>query len=1015
MLFCNPGERQLEGEFVFPLPDGISVSKYGIDINGKIRYGVPIEKERGREIFQSIESRRVDPGLLEKIDGNMFRSRIFPIPANGCRKIVIGYEEMLRYNETTQSLQYILPVTSKDGLEKFFLSFNLIKQTGFPVLEGPAEIQFKQTGADINGTIERNDFKFTDRFKLSIPFDLQTPLVLMEKTGDRHYFLITTQLPPNFQERVISDHLTIIWDQSLSGLKRDHAREWEFLDSLVKKKRSLTINLYGLGMRFTRLGQFIIKDGNSNELRQVIEGLVYDGATDFSAIDLKDEKAGDLFLFSDGIATLCNPDFNQFRQPVFAVNSSTTADHSYLKYISQKTGGAFIDLTVLPVEYSLDLVTNKPLQFLGIKNSGSFEMEYYPSLPAIAINNFTLAGTCREANKTIVLQFGYGNSIVDEKPVRISYQKNKIEAADLRRIFVQKKLNELDLQFEKNKDLITRLGKEYGIVTRNTSLLVLETAADYLKYKVDPPPELKKQVDSLKNEEEDELTDSENLIVQAKEALEKLHDWWTNKPSPKKDTVALITRTTTVPPRDSLPVQQPVIISSALQNDSSGNHFIQGIVLNPEGGPIRNASIVIKGTRTGTVSDSVGRFKLIVNNDSLIIVSAAAYEPAQVQIHPGDNIRVILRAGVALGQEVIVTSAFGMRRLRSVSVSTQTIQQEDFTSALAGKTLGLAVTDRMHFSTMTSSTDTNSSPVRNIELVEWTPERVYLNEMERSNSYYATYLDLRKKYIDKPVFYFDIASFFFRKNEKEKGLLVLTNLAEITNQDAEVWRMLGYKLKELGFYKIQTFVFRRILDWRPYEPQSYRDYALALADEGRYSEAIDVLYQSLERNYEPEILDNYEGIEEIIVTEINNLIALEDKNKKQKAVVFGKEPLPVDLRIVLNWNKNLTDIDLWVTDPNGEKCYYQHALTRIGGRISSDMTEGFGPEQFLLKKAIKGVYKIEVDYYGDEQLNLSGPTTIMAEIFLNYGSKDQKRKIITLQMKDRDEKEVLVGEFKIEE
>ncbi len=46
-------------------------------------------------------------------------------------------------------------------------------------------------------------------------------------------------------------------------------------------------------------------------------------------------------------------------------------------------------------------------------------------------------------------------------------------------------------------------------------------------------------------------------------------------------------------------------------------------------------------------------------------------------------------------------------------------------------------------------------------------------------------------------------------------------------------------------------------------------------------------------------------------------------------------------------------MDLWVTDPNKETCYYSHKETLIGGRISNDFTEGYGPEQFLLKKAIQ--------------------------------------------------------------
>jgi uncharacterized protein YfaP (DUF2135 family) len=102
---------------------------------------------------------------------------------------------------------------------------------------------------------------------------------------------------------------------------------------------------------------------------------------------------------------------------------------------------------------------------------------------------------------------------------------------------------------------------------------------------------------------------------------------------------------------------------------------------------------------------------------------------------------------------------------------------------------------------------------------------------------------------------------------------------------------------------------------------------------------------------------------------------------------------------VMDWNMNNTDIDLWVTDPNNEKCYYSHNRTDIGGRISHDMTQGFGPEQFLLKNAIKGSYKIEINYYGDRQATVAGPTTIMAELFTHYGTPQEKKELIVLQMK----------------
>ena len=123
--------------------------------------------------------------------------------------------------------------------------------------------------------------------------------------------------------------------------------------------------------------------------------------------------------------------------------------------------------------------------------------------------------------------------------------------------------------------------------------------------------------------------------------------------------------------------------------------------------------------------------------------------------------------------------------------------------------------------------------------------------------------------------------------------------------------------------------------------------------------------------------------------------------------------IPVDIRVVMNWNKDMTDIDLWVTDPNGEKCYYGHRTTEIGGRNSEDVTQGFGPEQFMLKKAIKGKYKIETNFFGERQMSISGPTTISAEIYLMYSSGKQVKKMITFQNNNPNGggEGILVGEF----
>jgi hypothetical protein len=182
------------------------------------------------------------------------------------------------------------------------------------------------------------------------------------------------------------------------------------------------------------------------------------------------------------------------------------------------------------------------------------------------------------------------------------------------------------------------------------------------------------------------------------------------------------------------------------------------------------------------------------------------------------------------------------------------------------------------------------------------------------------------------------------------------------------------------------------------EPQSYRDYALALADNGRYQTALDSLYSVITQSYATNINQRSAGIEEIVVTELNRLIAI---NKKLNTAYMDKkliQVLPVDIRVVINWNMNSTDIDLHVKDPSGETCYYRHRTTAMGGRISPDITQGYGPEQFMLKKAVKGKYEVFVNYFGDSQVKAEGPSTIMAEIYTNYSDKSEQRQVICLQM-----------------
>jgi hypothetical protein len=261
-----------------------------------------------------------------------------------------------------------------------------------------------------------------------------------------------------------------------------------------------------------------------------------------------------------------------------------------------------------------------------------------------------------------------------------------------------------------------------------------------------------------------------------------------------------------------------------------------------------------------------------------------------------------------------------------------------------------------------------------------------------------------------------MAKWFCKLKDTTTGIKILSSIAELELENAGLFKTLAYRLKEYQDYKDELFVTKKIIEWRPMEPQSYRDYALALVDNGLYQQALDTLYGVLTRPYEQNISNINNGIVEVFVSEINQLIALYGKKLSYKNVDTALiKAMPVDVRVVISWNMNDTDIDLHVTDPYNEECFYSNTRTPLGGRISTDITTGYGPEQFMLKKAAKGKYKIKVNYFGDRQIKNEGPSTVMAEIYTNYSNGSQQRKVVCLQMskelKASGDGNILVGEF----
>lgn len=112
-----------------------------------------------------------------------------------------------------------------------------------------------------------------------------------------------------------------------------------------------------------------------------------------------------------------------------------------------------------------------------------------------------------------------------------------------------------------------------------------------------------------------------------------------------------------------------------------------------------------------------------------------------------------------------------------------------------------------------------------------------------------------------------------------------------------------------------------------------------------------------------------------------------------KGTVFLKASVePMDMKIILTWDTDQTDIDLWVTDPKEEKCFYQNRTTAVGGLLDLDVTDGYGPETFTLPRAMAGAYLVSAHYYGRGN-DLSSPVNVKLEVVLYEGTPREQRKV----------------------
>ena len=118
------------------------------------------------------------------------------------------------------------------------------------------------------------------------------------------------------------------------------------------------------------------------------------------------------------------------------------------------------------------------------------------------------------------------------------------------------------------------------------------------------------------------------------------------------------------------------------------DHTIQGVVIDENDEGLPGATIIIKGTTIGTVTDINGEFSLKAFPDTLIIVSYSGYERQEISIDNQTILNIKLTPDVETLKEVVVVG-YGAQEKINITGSVATIKQEELVTVPVANTSNL--------------------------------------------------------------------------------------------------------------------------------------------------------------------------------------------------------------------------------------------------------------------------------------------------------------------------------------
>jgi len=527
--FVNHTRGRLEGVFHFPLPQDASISGFGMWIGDELVEADVVEKQRAREIFETILREKRDPGLLEWMGGNIFKARVFPIEPNSEKRIKIVYTQVLPLRGNQYRYSYGLRSELLRTRPLRELSLSVLVNSALPlksVTSATHAVRTQQTAHSAQLEFDAQEYIPTRDFEVVCELATRQSdvVAIPHRRGDDGYFLVQL-MPPGpagqWQRELLPDgnpvHVVLLCDTSSSMDVEKRRQQSEFVASVLASLGDddrFQLACADVSTAWITAEPAVPDEAAIQAARTALETRRSLGWTNldraFRELLAKVPASAHVIYIGDGIVNAGSSDAAAFvqrfqqlignekgaRRTFHAVTVGNSYESVALKGIARAGGGSLRAITEdIPARaVALELlneITQPGLRDLKVEFRGVKVAAVYPDqLPNVAagtqqilVGRYLPEGQDQSGEILVTGRLG-------QEQVRYTATLNLKDAEEgnsfLPRLWARAHLDHLLAQGPSSRirDEIIALSEQFHIMTPYTSLLVLETDADRERFGV---------------------------------------------------------------------------------------------------------------------------------------------------------------------------------------------------------------------------------------------------------------------------------------------------------------------------------------------------------------------------------------------------------------------------------------------------------------------------------------------------------------------------------------------------